>query len=256
MRILAILTPGARRRLQLAVPSGCQLLSDDGAAAAIQALMQRGCDALVLDPSLLADDLHAHVLSAIAVATVPVLLYAPLTALGARRTLQIEELGPHELILRGLDDDLELLRRRIAGLFAPSVPAVLFSNAASRFRCFPEGLQTASMSLFGNGPVPRWVDELAANATLTRRSVDRWMHRAGIRGASMLLDVARLARAWDPLARLRESPADVALALGYSRLRLFVAHTYRIVGVPPVQLAGHLSRAEFTRRLTTSLLER
>ena len=256
MRILAILTPGARRRVELAVPSGCELLSSHDAPAAIQALMQRGCDALVLDPSLLADDLHEQMLSAIAVATVPVLLYAPLTALGARRTLQIEELGPHELVLRGVEDDLELLRRRIAGMFELSVPAVLFSNAASRFRRFPEGLQTASMALFGNGPVPRWVDELAANATLTRRSVDRWMHRAGIRGASMLLDTARLARAWDPLARRKESPADVALALGYSRLRLFAAHTYRIVGVPPAQLGGHLSRAEFTRRLTTSLLER
>jgi len=133
---------------------------------------------------------------------------------------------------------------------------VLFSNAATCFRRFPDGLQTACVSLFGNGPLPRWVDELAANAVLGRRTVDRWMHRSGINGASMLLDVARMARAWEPLAEQKLPPVDVAMTLGYSRLRLLVAHTYRIVGVPPAELGRTLSRSEFTKRLTASLLER
>lgn len=256
MRILAILAADARRHLELAVGSGCQLLPEQSASAALQALKQRGCDVLVLDPTLLADGAYERVLAGIAASAVPVIIYAALTALAARRTLQIEELGPHELILRGVDDDSDLIRRKMAGLIAPSVPAMLFSNAARQFRHFPDRLQTASVSLFGNGPLPRWVDEFAANAMLGRRTVDRWMHRSGINGASMLLDVARLARAWEPLAEQKMRPSDVALALGYSRLRLFVAHTRRIVGVPPADLGRKVSRTDFTERLTTALLER
>ena len=118
MRIFAILAADARRQLELAVAPACQLLPDHSPTAALQVLKQRGCEALVVDPTLLADGAYELVLSAISATAVPVIIYAPLTALGARRTLQIEELGPHELILHGIDDDLELIRRKIAGLIA------------------------------------------------------------------------------------------------------------------------------------------
>ncbi|MBI3567571.1 MAG: hypothetical protein HY084_05140 [Gemmatimonadetes bacterium] len=256
MRILAILAHDARRHLQHAVAPAYQLLPDHGLAASLATLKSRGCDALVLDPAILDDDAYGRVLAAIAATSLPVVIYTPLTAAGARRVLQIEEFGPRELILRGVDDDLELIRQKIASLMAPSVTSVLFSGAATRFRRFPESLQTASVRLFGGGPLPRWVDEFAESAQLGRRSIDRWMLRSGLSGASTLLDVARLARTWEPLAERKERPADVASSHGYSRLRLLVSHSRRLVGVVPAELGRSISRDEFTGRLSRALLRR
>jgi len=254
MRILAVVADASRRHLEQALLPSARVLPDRSEAAALHALRTRGCDALVIDPTLFSADVYERLLAAVAASPVPVIVYAPLSGPCASRVLQIAELGPHEIILRGIDDDAELIKRKLASLLIPSVPSVLLSRAATHFRRFPEALQTASVELFGAGPLPRWVDELAARAQLGRRTVDRWMWRSGLSGASMLLDAARLARAWEPLAEHRKRPADVALALGYSRLRLLTSHTRRLTGVVPANLGRTISREEFTTRLARALI--
>ena len=257
MRILALLPSASCRALERAFPAD-QFVGREPATgavlAAIASVRDGLCDVLVVDPGALSDDAFQTLLPLLSPTRVPVLLYTSLTPAAARRVVRAAELGVHELVLRDAEDAPQVLAQKLASLYQPSAPAQLLSRAAPRFRRFPEALQTTSVTLFGSGTLPRWVEELAEASGCARRSVDRWMERVGIDGAAMLLDTARLARVWEPLVERRLSTAEVARHCGYVRQRLFISHARRIVGVSPSEMAETLSRREFSERLAKALI--
>ncbi|HVT38047.1 MAG TPA: hypothetical protein VHE78_03315 [Gemmatimonadaceae bacterium] len=254
MRVLALLPNTSYRMLQSAGSSEHTLLRENNATAAAAAMRDRACDVLVFDPGVISEEEFEMILAPLMHSRVPVLLFTKLTPSAARRIVRAAELGAHELVLRGEDNVAELLTHKLASLYGPSAPAHLLNRAAPHLRRLPDTLQTAAVSLFASGPLPRWVDDLAEASGLARRSVDRWMERIGIEGASMLLDTARLARVWEPLVEEKRSVAAVTARCGYARQRLLVAHARRIVGVPPSEIAAAMSRREFSERLARALL--
>jgi len=253
MKILALLPDNARTVLERSLRDGQRLSRATGAESAASALLERRCDALVLDPEMLDADDFEVVMRALSASGVPMMIYTALGPLAARRIVEAVDLGARELVLRGSDDAPELLQRRLAELVAPSAPAVLLSQTASHFRAFPQQLQTVSVSLFGRTTLPRWVNGLVKETGLARRTVDRWMHKGGLTGAARLLDAARLARVWEPLVEHGVGVEEVAARCGYTRLRLLTAHTRRMMGVAPHELRNHYTRVTFSTRLAESL---
>ena len=253
MRILALLPELPRRALENALGPKRHLAVEKDARVAMRALRHNQCDAVVLDPAVLSADDFEQMLEVLGRCTVPVMLYTSLTADVARRVVRLAELGAHELIIRGVDDAPQLVAGKLTTLLPPSASALLLSRAASRLRAFPEPLQTASVALFGNGPMPRWVNDLTMSTGLGRRTIDRWMERTGINGAASLLDTTRMARVWELLVINGESPRSVAHRLGYRRLRLLVTHTRRLVNCSPTELSSQLTLNSFTDHLATAL---
>ena len=255
MRILAVLPPDSRRRFEHSLAPVHYLLPEQDISAATRALTDGVSDALVIDPTVIPDPAFEALIAAMTVRPTPVLVYTPLSTVGARRVVRIAELGPHELVLRDFDDSPDELRRKVPALVRPSVSAMLLSSVAPQLRGLPERLQIATVRLFSAGQRVRWVDELAESAQLGRRTIDRWMSRAGLNGSAMLLDTTRLAQVWEPIVEQKRRPSDVASAYGYSRLRLLVSHTRRIAGVLPAEL-GTMSREQFAVRLSGALTTR
>jgi AraC-like DNA-binding protein len=255
MKILALLPDDARHVLERSLTSAQRLVRAGGAEAVVSALRERRCDALVLDPVLVDSDDFDRVLRVASERSVPIMLYATLEPRAARRIVQAVEVVARELVLRGADDTPELVRHKLSALLEPSAPAMLLSRTASRFRAFPDRLQTASVGLFGRHTLPRWVNGLVKESGLARRTVDRWMHRGGISGAARLLDAARLARVWEPLVERKHPMVAVAVECGYARSRLLTAHTRRIAGVSPGELGEQFTRETFAARLADALLD-
>ena len=255
MKILALVPDAARQLLERSL-TGAQRLTKAGGADAVASWLRDGrCDALVLDPGMLDSAEFTVVMDAVNASGVPMLLYTTLGPTVARRIVKAVEGGAHELVLRGADDVPEVLQRKLAALVAPSAQAILLSHAASHFRLFPDRLQTASVSLFGRSTLPRWVTGLVKETGLARRTVDRWMHKGGLRGAARLLDAARLARVWEPLVERGVPVEEVAALCGYARLRLLTAHTRRIAGFAPRELRNHFTRETFGRCLAEALID-
>jgi AraC-like DNA-binding protein len=253
MKILALLADDARQVLERSLTTAQKVSKAGGADSVAAALREKRCDAIVLDPGVLSAEEFETVLSAVNASGVPMLIYTTLSGLSARRIVHAVEDAAREVVLRGSDDAPEVLQRRLGALVAPTAPAILLSHAASRFRAFPERLQTVSVSLFGRASLPRWVNGLVKESGLARRTVDRWMHKGGISGAARLLDTARLARVWEPLVERNVAVEDVAVRCGYARMRLLTAHTRRIMGVDPTNLRNHYTRESFSARLSESL---
>jgi len=254
MRILALLPDSSRTVAGRAVGPGSTLAFERSTTAAAHAVRERELDALLVDPGALSDDEFARLHAVFRQTAVPVILLTTLTSASARRIVQAAELGAHELVIRGTEDDAVLLAHRLASLVQPSVPAILLNHVAKCLHRFPDRLRTVSVGLFGNGPLPRWVDDLAQRSGFARRTVDRWMERAGIDGAAMLLDAARLARVWEPATEGSLSNAAIAVQCGYVRPRLLVAHARRIVGVAPEEFRRTMTREKFAERLARRLL--
>jgi AraC-like DNA-binding protein len=256
MRILALLPDTARNTVERAIGPGNVLVQERSVTAVVQAVRTREYGVLVLDPGTLGDEEFARLLPALKQTTVPVILFTALTSAGARRIVQAAEQGAHELVLRDAEDAVTLLAHKFNSLVVRSAPALLLNLVAKRFHRFPDALRTASVALFGSGPLPRWVDGLAHASGFARRTVDRWMERAGIDGAATLLDAARLARVWEPAVEEQLSIAAIAERCGYARPRLLVAHARRIVGVAPAEFREALTREQFAKRLARKLLVR
>lgn len=254
MKILALLPSDARHALERALTEDQDLAKVTGAESAVASLRDGRCDAFVFDPGLLDAADFEVVMRAVNESRVPMLIYTELEPLSARRIVEVVDFTAREMVLRGADDMPELLHRKLVALVKPSAPAILLSKVAAHFRSFPEPLQTVSVGLFGRSPLPRWVNSLVEETGLARRTVDRWMDNVGIFGAARLLDVVRFAGVWEPLVEERMRVEDVYVRCGYPRKRLFIAHSRRLVGVPPLEIRKRYTRETFSARLAEVLL--
>ena len=255
MRILAFLSEDVLRGCEAACGKAHVVTSSTDATAAAAAIRRRGFDAVVLDPDVLAQPDFDQLVAAVGDTSTAMVLYTSLSSATARRVVQLAERSTIELVFRGVED-VPLIAHKLANFAHASVPALLLNRAAASLRPMPEALQIAAVRLFGNGMLPRWVNGLADATGMGRRSVDRWMYRAGINGAATLLDTARMARVWEPLVEEKRSISEVAETCGYGRVRLLMSHTLRLVDATPDQLGRNVSRAQFAQRLAGKLLTR
>lgn len=248
MRILALLPDDSVRALQRALgpQDAIGRLADAGALVRAAA---NPVDAIVIDPSILDETEWARARGVLESPDAPVLLYARLDTATVTRIVAASAVGVHEVLLRDVDDDPVAIRRRLETLRTPTPPTRVFARLAERLATLPVPLQGATVPLFCAGRVPRWADELARDARLPRRSIDRWMGRAGLSGTASVLDVARLARTWSPIVDQGLTPADVAARGGFRRARMLAVHARRIVGASPLHFGVKLTADEFVERL-------
>ena len=256
VRILTLLPDDSLSALRAALESSDTTVPVRDAATLLSAAGTVPADAIVVDPSGLSDAEWAGVKPMLSAGIVPVLLYAALAPQTVRRVIEASGAGVHEVLLRHVDDDPRAIRRRLETLDAPPPPARLLSRISARLATLPPSLQATAVPLFCAGPVPRWVDGMAGTAGVARRSMDRWMSRSGLSGTAALLDVARLARVWDPLVVQAADPADVAARHGYGRQKMLSVHLQRIVGASVKTLGNGVTVTQFVDRLARHVARR
>jgi hypothetical protein len=248
MRVLAILPDDSYLALKRALGPRDAVGRFADMPALLRMLASTHADAIVVDPAGLDAEGWARARDLLSTQA-PVLLYARLDQESVTRIVAASAIGAHEVLLRDLDDDPVAMRRKLESLLRPAAPSRVLSRLAGRLGELPPSLQGAAVPLFCAAPVPRWADDLARSARMSRRSVDRWMGHAGLSGTATLLDVARLARTWIPLVEQGVPAADVALNGGYRRLRMLALHTRRLVGASPSLMGREISEDQFVDRL-------
>ena len=254
MRIISLLPHDSTQALQRCMGPFDTLMRASGALALTRMISARTADAVVIDPTEMGVAEWSPARLVLQSARIPVLVYTALEPVSVQRVLSASAIGAYEVLFRHIDDDAAAMRRRLETLGTPAPPSRLLSMLAGRIERLPSVLQSAAVPLFCAGPVPRWADMLARHADIPRRSVDRWMHRAGLAGTAALLDAARLARVWVPLVDGHDAQEDVAVHGGYHRVRMLADHARRIVGVSPVHFGKKLTVSEFVDRLAAHAL--
>lgn len=115
-------------------------------------------------------------------------------------------------------------------------------------------MRTGVVSLFGGLAIPRVVRDLAETAGVGRRAVERAVAVAGLRSVKRLLDVARVARAWDAMTNRRRSLEELSSNAGFPSVRTLIDHFHFFAGVPPRRSRSEMDSREFAGRLVLRLL--
>lgn len=188
--------------------------------------------------------------------SLPIVIYTILAPETLGATVELAKLGVRHVVLRNFDDEprrfRDLLERQPAYVMSDAVLAAL----ARPLGTVPVELARAIERLFRVPQQFKDVNDLAAAASMQRRSLDRWLNRAGLASARMLVLGARLLRAYYYMQDPGRSLDDVVERLGYGSPRLFARQVRAATGLTPTALRQSLPPEEFVALLTARLERR
>ena len=237
----------AREHTLLSVPTWAEL---EGV------VRDRPVDVVVLEPVPVTTDDLAPFLSLLRThPAVPVIVYTSITPAAMRVTVELAQRGVHRVVFRGIDDAPTSIRAIMQDLSDAGWRSALWPWVAARLARGPGGLERAVGELFQAPHRFADVNDLAAAAGLTRRTLERWLTRLGVSSAKLLLVSARVERAHSLMRSSSADIATVAQRLGYHSPRLFARQVLLATGSPPTALRRGLTSDELTSRLV-ALLDR
>lgn len=160
---------------------------------------------VVIDPTAVRDDVYEVMLSAARDHGASVYVLARLSQLSASQALRSALNGPTEVLFHGARNSNRAIRSALRSDQPLSASAWLLHLLAARVCPLEPSVRTVVVGLFGGLAIPRLVQDLADEAGFGRRAIERAVANAGLRSVKRLLDVVRVARAWDGMAAGRRS---------------------------------------------------
>lgn len=217
-------------------------------------LRERTVDVVVLEPSPLRDDeLRALVELIARHPATPVVVYTLVNASAMRATIELARVGARQVVLKGFDDTPRRFRALLEELGDAEWRSELWKWVAERVAHTPARVENAVARLFRYPH--RFVDvgDLVRATGLTRRTLERWLARAGIGSAKMLVLGARVERAHYLLRHSAAPVGEVAARLGFPSARLFARQVRLATGRPPSALRHALTACELLAALEARL---
>jgi AraC-like DNA-binding protein len=217
-------------------------------------LQERSVDVVVLEPCpLREDELRALIELVARHPATPVVVYTFVTPLAMRATVELARVGARQVVFKGFDDSPRRFRALLEELGDAAWSSALWSWVAARLAHTPARVERAVERLFRYPH--RYVDvaDLVRASGLTRRTLERWLARAGIGSAKMLVLSARVERAHYLLRHSAAPIGDVAARLGFPSVRLFARQVRLATGHPPSALRHALTAAELQAALAARL---
>jgi transcriptional regulator GlxA family with amidase domain len=184
------------------------------------------------------------------------LLVADPRAEGTVRTVELAKLGVRHVVLRNFDDEPRRFRDLLERQPAYAMSDAVLASLARPLGMVPAELARAVERLFRVPQQFKDVNDLAKAAAMNRRALDRWLERAGVASARMLVLGARLLRAYFYMQDPGRSLDEVVERLGYGSARLFARQVRAATGLTPTALRQHVPPDEFVALLTTRLARR
>jgi hypothetical protein len=254
MRILVCVSPELLAHFHGVFGRDHTIVVETAPSRLVQALGNGVWDAFVLDPNLGRDSFFRATIDVVAKSSVAVTLYsAGLDATVAMRILYASSRGCSRLVLRGFDDEASSFRRQLAKSRAMQTRIRFLALVADRIRRMPESYQSEVVTTVCGSHVPATVDEFARRIGASRHSLDRWTHRAGLRGPKLLLDSIRLARYRDYFTASRAEQYAVLERAGFDSERSARERCRRVLGVPLRMLVSEMSTNELATQLYAAI---
>jgi AraC-like DNA-binding protein len=170
--------------------------------------------------------------------SVPAILYSAHSREGLRAVLPLARSGAHQVIFRGFDDTRDRLRGLLdqvtAGVLGERILAVVLPRLESASA--PAEMVQAVARLFRAPQAFRTVHQLAAVSGRRRGQLDRWMLKAGLAPAKMLMLAARVAWTFHYLRAPGNRFKTLALRLGYVDTAALGRHVKWMTGMTPSQI--------------------
>ncbi len=255
MEVVALLPPPllSHLRVVLGTVHGVTQVSDW--ASLSDALRRQSLDVAVLDPQSAGGVQLAELLSLLEQhPSLPIVLYTYLSPGMLGAVAELARHGVRDVVLHRFDDEprrfLDLLERQPG--FA--LGEMLLEPLAQPLSRLPSALARAVERLFRSPSRVHGVSDLARSASMSVRMVYRKLDQAGLASPRVLVQTARLLRAYGYMRDPGLLIEDVATKLGYQSPRLLTRQMQEATGMTPTEVRGHMSPEEFVERLGARLM--
>lgn len=217
-------------------------------------IRRRVVDVVVLDPAADGTIRSEEVRSLVAqYPTQPVVLYLVLTPPSLRVVVDLARHGISQVVLHRFDDDVVRFRALLTRQQGNAIADLVLADLAGQMSSLTTPLSRAIRMLFRN-PHRFWnAQDLALAAGIPRRTMYRELEAAGFASPRLLVQAARMLRAYSYLREPGHRVTDVAEKLGYSSTRTLLKHAQELVGARPSELREGLEEGEFVARLLVAI---
>ncbi len=191
---------------------------------------------LIIDPGALTDAQAAMIAGRLVSQPRGVAIYAPLTPAAIVRTIELSRKVASAVIFQSIAEGEGAITRTILGQRYYDLARSFLTRIGPNLELLPSPLFDAVNHAFSDMAGSPDPVALAHSAGLTRRSLDRWLVRAGIRSPRLLLVTPRVLRALGLLCETRYRVRAVAAVAGFHSARHFDANCRALIGVPAARL--------------------
>lgn len=226
----------------------------DGWEELERAIQRKPADVAVIDPTAPGQVRVAEtVLLRQRYPSVQVIVYTYLTPSAMRMVVELARHGLEHVVLHRFDDDPRRFGELLSQLPGHAVGDLLLARLSDAMGKLPVKVSGAVRRMMRAPRQYSAVDDLAAGAGMTRRQLYRVLEGAGFTSPRLLVQAARLVRAFaflrDP-GRLLE---DVSAKLGYSEPRVLNRVMQDMVGARPLDIRETMGPDEFVERVAVRL---
>lgn len=186
--------------------------------------------AFALDPALISEAEAEELISRVRAASLPATLYVPMIGVSVSRAFALAQAAPMLVVLENADRSVAPLAATVLASNHCAYAAILLDILAPSLAPLPRTLTRAIERLFAE-PASESLTTLARRSALSRRSLDRWLGRAGITSPRLLVASPRFLRALTLARETELSARRIAYLCGYTSARRLRNHTQALTGM-------------------------
>lgn len=249
MRILTLLPATSVERVSLALGKAV-LVETVSQPRQFLELAQMGIwRMLVLDPDLIPLQEASAFVDCVGYCSAPLIVYTSLTRASARTIAILARRSLAAVVLRGFDDSLGSLRSILDPAPFESLGGSMVELLSAELDELPQEVRRGTIAAFCASAPVNSPEALAVLSGQSRRSIDRWFTRVGLKPAKWVLAASLLIRAYSSLEDASLSLASVALISGFGSAKALSHNSLALTGThirvlrtsfPPLGLVDRL----------------
>jgi AraC-like DNA-binding protein len=250
-QLILAAVPAERIGRLRAADEGFRFVAVRGWSEAFEVIRQRPVEMAVVDPTL-GGEPRSHEIERLRLLfpSLPLLVYTVLEPRTAGVLLSLGRSGVKRALFHPFDDSPTALRAALTAELEQSASQQVMQSMAGLLGELPAQLHAGLEAMLCVGICAGTVGELAFRAQLERRTCERWFVRAGLPSPKVVLTALRLLYAHRLLLDPGHTVEDVALKLGYGKVKTMQAHCREVFGVTAGELRISLTMEEATEAVT------
>jgi AraC-like DNA-binding protein len=240
--LLAAVSEPRQARLRTLDPTRYAWIPAESWAQALNLIRTRPVELAVVDP-LLGDVPRPHAIERLRLLfpSLHLLVYTELSPVTASALLKLGRAGIQRAVFQRFEDGPNALRTVLEAELEHSVSRQVVTALRERLRELPENIRNALEMMLYDPGAGLTVSELAGRALLSRRTCERFFTRLGLPSPKSVMLLMRLLYAHRLLLDPGHTVEDVAIKLGYGKVRTLQRHLRTVFNLSAGELRASLS---------------
>ena len=236
------MTEPRQTRLRFLDPTRYAWIPADNWAQALNLIRTRPVELAVVDP-LLGEEPRPHAIERLRLLfpSLPLLVYTELSPATASALLKLGRAGIQRAVFQRFEDGPNALRAVLEAELEHSVSRQVATALQERLRGLPEPIREALEMMLYDPGAGLTVSELAGHARLSRRTCERFFTRLGLPSPKWVMLLMRLLYAHRLLLDPGHTVEDVAIKVGYGKVRTLQRHLRAVFHLSAGELRASLS---------------